>query len=93
LTSLEGGPKQVAGNFYCHNNELTSLKGSPEVVLGDFYCHDNPLRSIKGRPKELIGSIYSYNNNLNPLTLIFDLISEKLELFTFNFKNKFVSLF
>jgi hypothetical protein len=92
LTSLEGGPKQVAGDFYCHNNKLTSLKGSPEVVLGDFYCHDNPLKSFRGSPKKLGGSIYSYNNNLNPLTLVLDLITEKLELFTFNVKNKFMKI-
>jgi len=43
LTSLEGAPNTVGGNFcYCSNNHLTSLDGAPNFVGGNFYCYDNP---------------------------------------------------
>jgi hypothetical protein len=34
LTSLEGCPTEIGGNFYCHNNNLTSLKGASEYIEG-----------------------------------------------------------
>jgi hypothetical protein len=41
LTSLEGAPKEVGGNFYCPNNQLTSLEGAPKEVGGSFWCYNN----------------------------------------------------
>jgi len=31
LTSLQGAPSKVSGDFYCFNNNLTSLKGIGKV--------------------------------------------------------------
>jgi hypothetical protein len=45
LTSLEGAPQYVVGDFYCHNNHLTTLKGAPQYVGGHFYCSNNPKLS------------------------------------------------
>jgi len=51
LTSLEGAPKAVGGDFDCSENYLTSLKGAPKTVRGGFYCTSNKLTSLKGAPK------------------------------------------
>ena len=41
ITSLEGAPETVGGNFWCTNNpKLTSLEGAPETVGWDFYIQD-----------------------------------------------------
>ena len=38
LTSLEGAPEIVGGNFDCaFNKKLKSLEGCPKEVGGDFY--------------------------------------------------------
>ena len=37
LTSLEGAPKEVGGNFYCPYNPLTSLEGLPKEIGEDLY--------------------------------------------------------
>ena len=42
ITSLEGAPKTINGDFDCFNNKLTSLKGAPTKVNGHFYCRNNP---------------------------------------------------
>ena len=36
LTSLEGCPAKVDGNFNCSGNKLTTLEGAPRTVKGDF---------------------------------------------------------
>jgi hypothetical protein len=53
LTSLEGAPQEVGGDFICNNNpELTSLKGSPRKVGGGFSCILNPhVISLEGAPQ------------------------------------------
>jgi hypothetical protein len=54
LTTLEGAPKEVGGNFNCsNNNNLTSLEGAPKEVGGDFSCYNNNLTSLEGAPKEV----------------------------------------
>jgi hypothetical protein len=55
LSSLEGGPKKVTGQFDISKNELTSLVGSPEEV-GSFFATDNKkLTSLAGGPKIIKG--------------------------------------
>jgi hypothetical protein len=40
LTSLKGAPKEVDGDFYCHQMlSLVSLDGAPEKIGGTF-VHD-----------------------------------------------------
>ena len=55
ITSLEGAPKGVSGNFSCDNCKLlTSLEGSPEKVGGCFNCsYCDSLKSLKGASKEV----------------------------------------
>jgi hypothetical protein len=67
LTSLEGCPKIVNGNFYCDHNKLTSLKGCPEEVKGRFYCSNNNLTSLEGSPKKINKGFYCHNNNIASL--------------------------
>jgi hypothetical protein len=50
LTSLEGAPKVVNGNFYCDSNKLTSLKGSPKIIKRFFNCKHNKLQSLDYLP-------------------------------------------
>lgn len=55
LTSLEGAPKEVEGDFSCIRcTSLTSLKGAPEEVGGNFdtdMCIN--LKSLEGCPKKV----------------------------------------
>ena len=53
LTSLEGCPNSISGDFNCQENQLTNLKGSPQSVGGGFYCHSNQLTSLKGAPQTI----------------------------------------
>ncbi len=51
LSSLEGCPKVIGGDFYCNNNKLTSLDGCPEEVgrdnHGSFDCSGNQIKDLK----------------------------------------------
>ena len=38
LTTLDGCPKYVGGNFYCYGNNLTTVEGCPKYVGGDLVC-------------------------------------------------------
>ena len=40
LTTLEGAPESVGGDFYCDSNMLTTLKGAPEKIVGNFSCDE-----------------------------------------------------
>ena len=62
ITSLEGSPKEVDGNFDCSRNQLTSLEGAPQNVVGNFNCRDNQLTSLKGGPQE-VGGIFDCSDN------------------------------
>jgi hypothetical protein len=51
LSTLEGCPTVVEGNFNCSSNELTNMIGGPEEVESDYICISNPLTSLEGLPK------------------------------------------
>jgi hypothetical protein len=65
LTSLEGGPIEVQGDYDVYNNKLYTLKGGPIEVGRDFICNVNRLTSLEYGPKE-VGM--SYHCSLNRLT-------------------------
>jgi hypothetical protein len=67
LTSLEGAPKEVGGNFDCAKNRLTSLEGAPKEVGGGFYCTNNQLASLEGAPEKVGGTFDCVNNQLTSL--------------------------
>jgi len=49
LTTLEGCPKVVRGNFGCSWNKLISLEHSPKIVEGNFRCEFNHhITSLEG---------------------------------------------
>ena len=62
LTSLEGAPKGVEGDFMCSYNQLTTLKGIPIKVGGFFDCSNNKLTLLKGLKTQIEGSFISKNN-------------------------------
>lgn len=65
LTSLEGSPKGVDGNFSIYNNDdLKSLKGCPKRVGGDFCANECSLKTIKYISNHIGGDIYLGNNEL-----------------------------
>ena len=53
LSSLEGAPESVGGDFFCKNNQITSLKGAPQSIGGYFGSHDNPVS------ESVLSEIYS----------------------------------
>ena len=67
LTSLEGCPKEVGGEFDCSENQLTSLKGAPEKVGTYFICSDNQLISLEGAPEKVAAGFYCSYNQLTSL--------------------------
>ena len=69
LTSLEGAPKTVGGDFYCHDNQLTTLVGAPKTVGGSFDCDDNELTTLEGAPQKVDGGFYCNDNPVSESTL------------------------
>ncbi len=67
LTSLEGCPHTVGGDFRCPMNNLTSLEGGPTEVGGNYYCYKNKLSSLKGAPSSVYGIFHCGNNKLTSL--------------------------
>ena len=53
LTSLEGGPEEVGGNYNVAATCITSLEGAPKKVGGYFDCSYNGIISLEGAPKEV----------------------------------------
>ena len=53
LTSLEGAPKEVGGDFNCsYCSKLTSRKGAPKKVVGRFWCSNCPNLIITQQDKK-----------------------------------------
>ena len=69
LTSLEGAPQKINGDFNCSfNKNLTSLEGAPQEGVKDFYCFECNLMSLEGAPKKIQGNFYcGFNSNLGSL--------------------------
>ena len=74
LTSLEGAPLVVNGNFLCHTNKLTSLQFGPTTVTGSYYCSNNPdLKSLKYAPTNEMRDInFEHTGIKNELMEIFE---------------------
>jgi hypothetical protein len=67
LTSLNGAPREVGGDFWCQRNKLTSLNGAPREVGGNFMCYKNNLTSLKGAPREVGEDFWCQRNKLTSL--------------------------
>lgn len=66
ITSLEGAPREVGGDFACVG-KWTSLKGAPEIVGGAFFCDRSNLTTLEGAPIKVGGVFNCRNNNLTSL--------------------------
>ena len=62
LTSLEGCPKIIHGDFDCSWNAIESLIGDPERVEGSYRCQNNKIESLDGIAS-YIGDILSLSFN------------------------------
>jgi hypothetical protein len=67
LTSLEGCPLGVNGDFACFGNKFTSLKGGPKIVDGIYLCYGGlnryeKLTSLEGCP-EYVGKVFDCDDN------------------------------
>lgn len=67
LSSLEGCPKKVGGDFICGFTDLTSLEGCPKEVGGNFDCRFNNLTSLEGCPEKVGGGFDCHGNKLTSL--------------------------
>jgi hypothetical protein len=77
LTSLEGCPYYVGGEFACQFNKLKNLKGSPDEIVYNFYASKNNLESLEGMPSEIGGNFYCDGNpNLKELDSISNIEGE-----------------
>lgn len=64
LTTLEGGPDKVIGNYNCNNNlKLNNLVGGPSQVDGEYDAINCGLTSLVGAPLICKGD-FCVNNNL-----------------------------
>ena len=67
ITSLEGSPRVVNGDFLCPGVKITSLKGAPRVVGGSFDCSNTKIASLEGCPEEVGGSFYCFSTRITSL--------------------------
>ena len=67
ITSLEGCPSLVKGDFSCTDNKLKSLKFCPPTVEGNFYCSNNNLTTLENGPTRVKGEYSCSQNDLTTL--------------------------
>ena len=67
ITSLEGSPRVVDGDFNCSQTDITSLKGCPEEVGGSFGCSYIDITSLEGCPKKVGGYFYCQYTKITSL--------------------------
>lgn len=60
LTSLEGAPTEIPGNFNAYGCGLKDLRGAPAIVRLSFSVGENPLESLEGCPKVVGGDFICY---------------------------------
>lgn len=73
LTTLEGCPRSIGGEFSCYKNNLKTLEGGPLNVEGTYNCSTNKLTNVKNLPeywkttKRCNGNLDLSNNYLTSL--------------------------
>lgn len=67
VTSLEGAPLEIRGNFICSETEITSLKYAPATIRGNLYAGRSNLKTLQDMPTDITGSIYLNGNNIASL--------------------------
>jgi hypothetical protein len=74
LTTLDGCPDYVGGEFVCTANYINDLIGGPSEVRGSYICVSNNLTSLNGLPK-IIGDDFRMNLYPNIPTPILKLVT------------------
>lgn len=87
LRSLEFGPKNVGGDYYCMGCSLDNLAGSPEKIEGDFDFSNNFVETLKGGPKIIKGSFIGKLNGLYDLEGSPDIVGGDFNLAQNNIEN------
>ncbi len=64
LTTLEGCPRKIKGNFLINHCSITTLKGGPETVDGYYDACNNQLVSLEGMAQDIGGQVILIKNNL-----------------------------
>lgn len=67
LTSLEGSPKYVSGNFDVSSCSLGSLEYGPIKVGKNYLCSDNDLKDLNGAPEEIGGYFDASHNQIKSI--------------------------
>ena len=74
LTSLEGCPQHITGDFICTENWLQTLVGGPQKVDGDYCSSYTDLTDLVGCAGYIGGSLYVGSNNITSLVGIHKII-------------------
>ena len=69
LTSLDGSPEEIKGDFSCGHNALTNFIGGPKIVNGTFLANNNKLTSLQCAPN---GVGYNFFCRDNPTLVSFE---------------------
>ena len=77
LTSLEGSPNYVGGDFLFFRNNITSLEGSPDFVGGDYSCSSNKITTLIGFRTEVVNKFRADQKNM----LIYDILKFKYPIY------------
>jgi hypothetical protein len=68
LTTLEGCPKFIEGNFSCNTNRsIKTLKGGPTEVTGKYICSQTSITSFENGPTKVGSLICSNTKSLTSL--------------------------
>ena len=81
LTSLEGCPNVITGDFYCTSNYLTTLVGGPQQVDGDYLSSGNSLTDLVGCASHIGGTLYIKRTNITSLIGIHKIIKSCQKIF------------
>ena len=74
LTTLEGCPEHITGQFDCEYNGLTTLVGGPQQVDGYYYCSRNQLTDLEGCASHIGDTLYARHNDITSLVGIHKII-------------------
>jgi len=86
ITSLEGCPSFVYGDFYCSNENITNLVGSPTYVVGNYFVYNNKLETLKGGPLKVGGEFCISKNNIASLEFSPKEVGDEIEIKYYNNK-------
>ena len=90
LTTLEGSPKWVGGNFQIVSNKLTTLEHAPGYVGGGLNCRDNNLTTLKYSPKKVGHDFNGYGNGIGDGFCLHENNIRDLEDFDCDFAGEFM---